>query len=214
MEGNNNSLTENIKKLGSDAFEKAVNYLKTSFPSYDPTSNLIRIPEKNIRAFVQYKCSEIPEIKKIDLECCDGYINLNIIGTKAHLPKTLDLKCFIERFEIGKSSQIAEIRFESGNKINGNRLIMKMALAIAQGLITSLLEKRIQDFSGTFHADDLIQLNWPRAKIFLSNFPLIQSLKQKTIMGVNLFDFISIERADIIKGYVTVVPHIFVKPNG
>jgi hypothetical protein len=32
-------------------------------------------------------------------------------------------------------------------------------------------------------------------------------------MGVNLFDFISIERADIIKGYVTIVPHIFVKPN-
>lgn len=209
--GNDKSLTEDIKKMGSNVFEKIIHYLKTHFPSYDLNSNSIRIPEKNLEAFVQFKGSEIPEIKNINLECRDGYIHLNINGIKGQLVNPLNLKCFIERFEISKSSQIAVLRFEAGNGIYENQFIFKMALMMAQGLISGLVEKRIQDVSEA--PDNIIRLDWPRAKIFLSDFPLIKSLSQKTIMGINIFDFITIEKANVIEGFVTVVPEIYVKPS-
>ena len=107
------SVADGFKKIAKD---KVANYLEDNFPSYNKSSKSIRIPEQNLQKFMNSKCKEIPEIEKAELKCRDGFVTLDISSSKSIFTGTLNVKCFIERFEIDKNEQYAELRFERKSK--------------------------------------------------------------------------------------------------
>lgn len=164
--------------------------LQGFIPLYDRKRNCVCIPDTLINHYLKDQLGNLDGLKSVHFASKKDFCLINISAKKLLTDIDIELKLVVDSFNLSQSEAFILFKCDEGAKIQGKNWTGKTMALIARTLLQLLVIKNPHERKMNL-SETSVDINWPEIRVDLSTCEPYTKLKQKQLLGLNIFDMVS-----------------------